>query len=151
MTLTRGRGGIHDGVHRGDPHKASHTAVAIDGDERPIARLRGEGGSNAAQRLLAWAEPLGEDRTWAVESAGGLGKLLSQELVAAGGTVAAVTQVRNDTPGTCLLPAKPTKARAAKKPCEPSSARSPRPSTGTWSPTFTAETTVGPGGQGDDS
>jgi transposase len=33
--------------------------------------------------LLAWAEPLGE-RTWAVESAGGLGYLLSQQLVNAG-------------------------------------------------------------------
>ena len=34
--------------------------------------------------LLAWAELLGAERTWAIESAGGLGKLLSQELVAAG-------------------------------------------------------------------
>ena len=34
-------------------------------------------------RLLAWAEPLGP-RTWAVESAGGLGYLLSQQLVGAG-------------------------------------------------------------------
>jgi len=34
-------------------------------------------------RLLAWAEPLGE-RTWAVESAGGMGYLLSQQLVGAG-------------------------------------------------------------------
>jgi transposase len=32
---------------------------------------------------LAWAEPIG-DRTWAVESAGGLGYLLSQQLVGAG-------------------------------------------------------------------
>ena len=36
------------------------------------------------QRLLAWAEPLGDDRTWAVESAAGLGRLLAQQLVAAG-------------------------------------------------------------------
>jgi hypothetical protein len=35
------------------------------------------------ERLLAWAEPLGE-RTWAVESAGGMGYLLSQQLVGAG-------------------------------------------------------------------
>jgi hypothetical protein len=33
------------------------------------------------QRLLAWAAPLGEERTWAVESADGLGKLLAQELL----------------------------------------------------------------------
>jgi transposase len=37
-------------------------------------------------QLLSWAEPLGS-RTWAIESAGGLGYLLSQQLVAAGETV----------------------------------------------------------------
>jgi hypothetical protein len=36
------------------------------------------------QRLLAWAAPLGDERTWAIESAAGLGKLLSQQLLAAG-------------------------------------------------------------------
>jgi transposase len=36
------------------------------------------------QRLLASASPLVDQRTWAVESAHGLGKLLSQELLAAG-------------------------------------------------------------------
>jgi transposase len=54
-----------------DPHKATHTAVAIDGDERPLARLRLVAGRCRTQRLLAWAEPLGAARTWAVESAGG--------------------------------------------------------------------------------
>jgi hypothetical protein len=34
--------------------------------------------------LLAWAELIGPERTWAIESAGGLGNLLSQELVATG-------------------------------------------------------------------
>jgi hypothetical protein len=38
------------------------------------------------QQLLAWAEPLGA-RTWAIESAGGLGHLLAQQLVDAGETV----------------------------------------------------------------
>jgi transposase len=36
------------------------------------------------QRLLAWAEPPGTQRSWAVESAEGLGKLLAQQLVEAG-------------------------------------------------------------------
>ena len=36
--------------------------------------------------MLAWAEPF-EKRTWAIESAGGLGYLLAQQLVAAGETV----------------------------------------------------------------
>jgi transposase len=60
-----------------DPHKASHMAVAIDGDERAIARLEVTADRAQTQRLLAWAVPLGDQRTWAVESADGLGKLLS--------------------------------------------------------------------------
>jgi transposase len=67
-----------------DPHKASHMAVAIDGDEQPIARLQVVADRRQLQRLLAWAEPLGEERVWAVESAAGLGRLLAQQLVAAG-------------------------------------------------------------------
>ena len=65
-----------------DPHKSTHT-VAIDRDERPLARLRLVADRCQTQRLLAWAEPLGTQRTWAVESAGGLGKLLAQKLAAA--------------------------------------------------------------------
>ena len=67
-----------------DPHKATHTAVAIDSDERPLARLDVVAERSQTQRLLAWAAPLGKDRRWAVESADGLGKLLAQQLVAAG-------------------------------------------------------------------
>jgi transposase len=66
-----------------DPHKASHTAVAIGCDERQLAEIRVRATWQQTTRLLAWAEPLGE-RTWAVESAGGLGYLLSQQLVGAG-------------------------------------------------------------------
>jgi transposase len=66
-----------------DPHKASHTAVAIDQDEQPLAELRIAAATGQAQRLLAWAAPF-EERAWAVESADGLGKLLAQQLVAEG-------------------------------------------------------------------
>jgi transposase len=69
-----------------DPHKATHTAVAIDSSEAELARARVRATRKQAQQLLRWAEPLGK-RTWAVESAGGLGYLLSQQLVAAGETV----------------------------------------------------------------
>jgi transposase len=67
-----------------DPHKSTHTAVAIDGDERPLARTLLVADRCQVARLLAWAEPLGTERTWAVESAGGLGKLLAQQLLASG-------------------------------------------------------------------
>jgi transposase len=66
-----------------DPHKASHTAVAIGCDEQQLSEIRVRATCQQTAKLLAWAEPLGE-RTWAVESAGGLGYLLSQQLVNAG-------------------------------------------------------------------
>src|ERR1019366_418146 len=66
-----------------DPHKASHTAVAIGCDEQQLAEIRVRATCQQTEQLLAWAKPLGP-RTWAVESAGGLGYLLSQQLVGAG-------------------------------------------------------------------
>jgi Transposase len=71
-----------------DPHKATHTAVAIDRSEAELARARVRATRKQVPQLLRWAERLGE-RTWAVESAGGLGYLLSQQLIAAGETVLA--------------------------------------------------------------
>jgi hypothetical protein len=45
-----------------DPHKATHTAVAIDGDEQPLARLDVVADRSQTQRLLAWAAPFAERR-----------------------------------------------------------------------------------------
>jgi transposase len=67
-----------------DPHKATHTAVAIDRDEQPIARLQVVADRCQTERLLAWAASFGFERTWAIESANGLGKLLAQQLLGAG-------------------------------------------------------------------
>jgi hypothetical protein len=58
-----------------DPHKASHTAVAICGEEREVARVTVRATLQQTAKLLAWAEPF-EERTWAIESAGGLGLLV---------------------------------------------------------------------------
>ena len=66
-----------------DPHKGSHTAVAIDVSEEPLGKLRVRASASQAQRLVAWAAAWPE-RTWAVEGVGGLGHLLAQQLVAAG-------------------------------------------------------------------
>jgi transposase len=66
-----------------DPHKGSHTAVAIDGSERQLGRLRVRASAAQAGKLVEWAAAW-PDRTWAVEGAGGLGHLLAQQLVAAG-------------------------------------------------------------------
>ena len=66
-----------------DPHKGSHTAVAIDAAEAPLGQLKVRAGSAQAGQLVQWAAAW-PDRTWAVEGAGGLGHLLAQQLVAAG-------------------------------------------------------------------
>src|SRR5438067_5437985 len=66
-----------------DPHKASHTAVAIDPAEVPLGQLRVRACAAQAERLLGWAQAWPQ-RTWAVEGAGGVGHLLAQQLLAAG-------------------------------------------------------------------
>ncbi|MDQ4096794.1 MAG: IS110 family transposase [Actinomycetota bacterium] len=69
-----------------DPHKGSHTAVALDEDEHVLAELKVKADARQGELLLGWAAPF-DCRTWAVEAAGGLGALLAQQLVAAGETV----------------------------------------------------------------
>ena len=66
-----------------DPHKSSHTAVAIGVGEEPLGELRVDACPSQAEQLLAWAAGWPE-RAWAVEGAAGLGHLLAQQLVAAG-------------------------------------------------------------------
>jgi transposase len=66
-----------------DPHKGSHMAVALDASEQFLGELRVRSAANQVERLVAWAA-LFEERTWAIEGAGGLGYLLAQQLVAAG-------------------------------------------------------------------
>ena len=69
-----------------DPHKATHTAVAVDDDENVIGEFTLEASNNQVERLCDWAEGLGK-REWAVESANGLGYLIGRQLVTAGETV----------------------------------------------------------------
>jgi len=66
-----------------DPHKGSQTAVAIDGDDVELARVMVRASARQVAELLGWAERFAQ-RTWAIESADGLGYLLGQQLVAAG-------------------------------------------------------------------
>jgi transposase len=65
-----------------DPHKGSHTAVAIDQAERVLAEVRVSAGGRQGAQLLKWAAQF-EQRTWAIESASGLGYLLAQQLLSA--------------------------------------------------------------------
>ena len=66
-----------------DPHKGSHTAVAVGAAEESLGTLRVRACPDQAQKLTAWAQAWPQ-RTWAVEGARGLGGLLAQQLVAAG-------------------------------------------------------------------
>jgi transposase len=68
-----------------DPHKRSHSAVAIDEHEVVIAERLVHARADQAGELVAWADALDVDaRMWAIESSGGLGYLLAQQLLAAG-------------------------------------------------------------------
>ena len=69
-----------------DPHKATHTAVAVDDEENVIGEFTLRSSNNQAERLKGWADGFGK-REWAVESANGLGYLIGQQLVACGETV----------------------------------------------------------------
>jgi len=66
-----------------DPHKATHTAVVVDDNERELARMKVRADRGQVAALLEFADEY-RPRRWAIESAGGLGFLLAQQLVRAG-------------------------------------------------------------------
>jgi hypothetical protein len=66
-----------------DPHKATHTAVAVDSEETALGQLTVKADCHQIECLLNWAIDY-PDRRWAIESANGLGFSLAQQLVAAG-------------------------------------------------------------------
>lgn len=66
-----------------DPHKSSHTAVAVDETGQVLGERRVPADKATLRRLRRWAEHWPE-RTWAIEGANGLGHLLAQQLVTAG-------------------------------------------------------------------
>ena len=78
-----------------DPHKGSHTATMLDRADRELRQVTVHAGRNQVEQLLEWVDGV-EPRTWAVECAGGMGYLLSQQLVAAGERVL-------DVPATLAL------------------------------------------------
>ena len=77
-----------------DPHKATHTAIAIDGSEMVLGEITIAADRSQTEQLMDWAAGLdGDGRLWAVEAAGGLGYLLSQQLIARGERVVDVPPV----------------------------------------------------------
>ena len=52
-----------------DPHKGSHTAMAIDEDEHKLDEVRVRSDRRQLEALRSWATAFPE-RSWAIESAG---------------------------------------------------------------------------------
>lgn len=69
-----------------DPHKRTHTAQAIDAQHRKIGGLEVTASTTMTRDLLRWAAAW-PTRQWAIEGSDGLGRLLAQQLIAAGETV----------------------------------------------------------------
>jgi hypothetical protein len=106
-----------------DPHKGSHTAVAIDGAETQLAALRVRAGAAQAARLVEWAAAWPE-RTWAVEGAGGLGHLLAQQLLAVGEQV---LDIQPKLGSGCCPRASPARTTPTTRDQSPSPRCAPRP------------------------
>jgi transposase len=66
-----------------DPHKGSHTALALDESEAKLGQLRVIAAPGQVEKLQRWAASW-PDRVWAIEGARGLGQLLAQQLIGAG-------------------------------------------------------------------
>jgi transposase len=67
-----------------DPHKRSHTAVAVDDEENEIARTRVIAGPHQLAELNGFAAGLDGECRWAIEAASGVGLLLAQQFTRAG-------------------------------------------------------------------
>ena len=69
-----------------DPHKRTHTAVAVDEHRQQLGELQVVASPAMTRTLLRWASAW-PARRWAIEGSDGLGRLLAQQLVAARETV----------------------------------------------------------------
>ena len=66
-----------------DPHKSSHTAVAVDAAGRQVARRRFVVNAGTFGQLMRWCQQWPE-RRFAIEGTRGLGRTLAQQLAAVG-------------------------------------------------------------------
>ena len=119
-----------------DPHKGSHTAVALDAREQRLGQLRVRASGRQAERLLEWAGGWPR-RTWAIEGARGLGLLLAQQLIAAGEHVLDVppklaARVRLLDTGQITRTTTMTPARSPSPRCAPGTCPSWSPRTRPW-------------------
>ena len=119
-----------------DPHKGSHTAVVIGPAEEPLGEIRVRASAAQAGKLTGWAAAWPE-RTWAVEGAAGLGRLLAQQLVAAGELVLDVqpklaARVRLLQAGDTARTTRTTHSQSRSRRCVPGPAARSRPRATRW-------------------
>jgi hypothetical protein len=91
-----------------DPHKGSHTAVALDGQENVLGAAAMRAAPGQVDQLRRWAAPWPK-RTWAIEGARGLGHLLTQQLVGAGESVVDVQHPSWPRGFDCWAPGRSTR------------------------------------------
>jgi transposase len=70
-----------------DPHKRSHTAVAVDQAGRKLGQLTVEADTAGTLRLWGWAARYGSERLWAVEDGRGVAGRLVRALLGQGARV----------------------------------------------------------------
>jgi transposase len=70
-----------------DPHKRSHTAVAVDEAGRKLGQLTIASDAQGFLRLWTWAARFGPDRRWAVEDGRRVGGRLVRTLIGQGAAV----------------------------------------------------------------
>lgn len=70
-----------------DPHKHSHTAVAVDEASRKLGQLTVNADDEGMLRLWAWAARYGTERSWAVEDGRGVAGRLVRTLIGHGARV----------------------------------------------------------------
>src|SRR5256885_3782428 len=70
-----------------DPHKRSHTAVAVDEAGRKLGQLTVNSDAEGVLRLWAWAGRFGGERRWAVEDGRAVAGRLVRTLIGQGAAV----------------------------------------------------------------
>ena len=73
-----------------DPHKKTHTAVAVDEVGKPLSELTTPARIKGHERLLTWSRGLGEERVFAIEDCRHVSGGLERLLIARGETVVRV-------------------------------------------------------------
>ncbi|HEX8933175.1 MAG TPA: transposase [Pseudonocardiaceae bacterium] len=101
-----------------DPHKSSHTAVAVDAAGQQLAQRRFVVNAGTFRQLMRWCQQWPE-RRFAVEGAGGLGRRLAQQLAAAGENVVDVPATVAARARLLATGARPQDRRRRRPACRP--------------------------------